>query len=111
MGAQGTTVVDFGSGGIEAQTVVTGQAGISAGSLVEAWLFPVATATHSPDEHRIEDIRVTAGAVVAGTGFTIYARHEGRPKLPGQEVGGRGRFASRRGSRLNGQYTVAWVWN
>ena len=73
MPAQGTATLDFGAfpGASDATVVVTGQAGIGAGSLVEAWLIPVATADHSADEHLVETLKVQAGSIVAGTGFTI----------------------------------------
>ena len=97
MGAQGTTTVDFGAfpGKSDASVAVTGQAGIVAGSLVEAWIRPVDTADHLADEHLVETMRVMAGAIVAGTGFTIYALNSG-------QVGN---------TMLYGLWTVAWVWN
>jgi hypothetical protein len=75
MGAQGTTTIDFGAfpGKSDASVAVTGQAGIVAGSLVEAWIRPVATADHTDTEHMVETIKVFAADIVAGTGFTIYA--------------------------------------
>lgn len=93
MGAQGSTTVDFGAfpGGSDTSAAVTGQAGILSGSLVEAWISPVATADHNADEHWVEELQVTAGNVVAGTGFTIYART--------------------RNVRLHGLWSVGWVWN
>ena len=49
MGAQGSTTLTFGAfpGGSDASVTVTGQAGILAGSLVEAWILPAATADHT----------------------------------------------------------------
>lgn len=103
MGAQGTATLNFGAfaaGGspfahpnTEASAVVTGQGGILAGSLVEAWISPPATASadHSIDEHRIENIQVRAGDITAGAGFTIY----GECLLGG----------------TYGAFTVNWVWN
>ena len=93
MATQGTTTVDFGPfpGVPEANVVITGQTGISAGSLVEAWILPVASADHSADEHRVDPPRVVAGDIVAGTGFTI--------------------FALANTGRAYGLWTVAWVWN
>lgn len=112
MGAQGTTTVDFGStGSVEAVATVTGQAGITGASLAEAWIWPVATATHTADEHRIEEITVRAGNIVAGVGFTIWAHYTPARGGMVQEVGGRGRTALRRRARLRGVYTVAWAWN
>ena len=93
MSAQGTASVNFGAfpGATDASVVVTGQAGITAGSLVEAWILPAATADHSADEHWVEPPGVVAGAVVAGTGFTIYV--------------------TARNNRAYGLWNVAWVWN
>lgn len=93
MGSQGTASLDFGSfpGGSDASVAVTGQTGILAGSLVDAWLLPAATADHSADEHRVEELSVVAGNISAGTGFTIYGQTTGQ--------------------RLYGVWNVAWVWN
>ena len=108
MSAQGTTTVNFGAfpGSSDTTAVVTGQAGILAGSLVEAWIFPVATSDHSADEHSLENIYVTAGNIAAGTGFTIYARDANQ--LYEQA---KGRMPSGSQPVIYGQYTVAWVWN
>lgn len=131
MGAQGTTTVNFGAfpGAWEASAVVTGQTGIVAGSLVEAWIRPEATSDHSADEHMYEPLRVMAGNIAAGTGFTIYAFSECRPEpltvpgigrrhvahaTAGNNVKGPGdQIASVGGKppRLYGQFTIAWVWN
>jgi len=94
MGAQGTTTVNFGAfpGTTDTSVAVTGQAGIVAGSLVEAWVRMEATADHSADEHMVDPPEVIAGTIVAGVGFTIYA-------------------LTKNTRRHYGQYTVAWVWN
>lgn len=76
MGAQGHTTVDFGAlpGTFMAATVtVTGQTGILSGSDVEAWIRCEDSADHGEDEHFVENIRVRAGNIVAGTGFDIIA--------------------------------------
>jgi hypothetical protein len=75
MSGTGQVQVDFGAfpGASDASIAVTGIAGIASGSLVEAWIFPATTTDHSADEHVVETIKVVAGNVVAGTGFTIYA--------------------------------------
>lgn len=101
MGAQGTAVLNFGAfpGASDAAVVVTGQTGIVAGSLVEAWMRPVATADHSVDEHLVETLKVIAGNIVAATGFTIYGFNTSQLSSHGQ------------GTRLYGQWTVSWVWN
>lgn len=91
--ATGTATLDFTAfpGKTDTTLAVTGQASIVAGTLVEAWLRPIATADHSADEHMVEPPRVFAGNIVAGTGFTIY----GFSQEPG---------------RLYGTYTIAWAW-
>jgi hypothetical protein len=52
---------------------VTGQTGILSGAQVRAWLRIAATADHSADEHIMAPLRVSAGEVVAGVGFTVFA--------------------------------------
>lgn len=126
MATQGTATLDFGAfpGKSDASVAVTGQAGIVAGSLVEAWIRPEATADHSADEHMVETLKVFAGNIVAGTGFTIYGFNTGEINEPleshkadpfkggaaqtqnitRQSIGGMG-------TRIYGQLTVAWVWN
>lgn len=97
MGAQGTANLDFGAfpGASDASVAVTGQTGIVGSSLVEAWLFPTATADHSADEHIVEPLEVYAGNIVAGTGFTIY----GINRTPLGDT------------LIYGVWKVAWVWN
>jgi len=99
MGAQGTADLDFGAfpGDFQAQVAVTGQAGIVAGSLAEAWLRPVDTADHLADEHMVEDVRIWAGNIVAGTGFTVYGFHD-------HVQGGTA-------VKTHGVWKVGWVWN
>ena len=126
MPAQGTTTIDFGAfpGKSDASVAITGQTGISGASLVEAWLYPTATADHTADEHLLETIRVVAGNVVAGTGFTIYGLNTSQLNEPletpgpstfrsvaGSVYGDSGRSVGGRGTRIYGQWTVAWVWN
>lgn len=93
MAGQGTITIDFGAfpGKTDASIAVTGQAGILTGSLVEAWIFPVATSDHSADEHLAEPPAIVAGNIVAGTGFTIYG--------------------NALDNRAYGLWTVAWCWN
>lgn len=133
MGAQGTATLDFGAfpGKSDASVVVTGQTGITGGSLVEAWLFPATTADHSADEHMLETIKVFAHSVVAGTGFTISGfntseisepltsggaghaqRGRGAPGTVSQPA--RGFAPAERGGQgtlIWGTWNVAWVWN
>lgn len=94
MATTGTAELDFGAfpGAADTSVDVTGQSGIVAGSLVEAWIRPVATTDHSADEHIVDPPEVVAGNIVAGTGFTIYG-------------------STNSSLRHHGKYTVAWVWN
>jgi hypothetical protein len=127
MGAQGTAILDFGAfpGKSDASVAVTGQAGIVAGSLVEAWIRPVATADHTDTEHMVETLAVFAADIVAGTGFTIYGFNTSQ-LTEGLQPGGEGAAATGAigapsgdgmprvggyGTRLYGQWTIAWVWN
>lgn len=126
MGAQGTTTIDFGAfpGGSDASVAVTGQAGITGTSLVEAWLLPAATADHTADEHVVETIKVMAGNIAAGTGFTVYAVNTSTLNEP-LETPGVSRFRSAagtvygdtdpsvggRGTRIYGTWSIGWVWN
>ena len=93
--ATGTVDLDFGTTGApttRASVAVTGQAGIVAGSHVEAWLRVVATADHSTDELReFIPLRFYAHSILAGTGFTVEA-----------EVVG--------GGKTYGAVTAAWAW-
>lgn len=86
------TTVDFGAfpGATDAKVTITGQAGILAGSKVKAYVIATATADHSADEHWVEEIGVTAGNIIPGTGFDIYVRADD--------------------TRLYGLYTLAWEW-
>lgn len=87
----GRALLNFGAGTNEARVVVTGQAGISAQSVVSAWRLIAASADHTADEHAVEDLDVLAGYIVPGTGFTIV----GRPRM----------------GRLFGAFNVAWSWS
>lgn len=129
MGAQGTATLDFGAfpGTSDASVTVTGQTGILAGSLVEAWVYPVATADHSADEHMVETFRVFAHTIVAGTGFTITGVNTSQVNEPLEPLKGtknvtvagtlntpnfpQQQFAGGKGTRIYGQWTVGWVWN
>jgi hypothetical protein len=112
MGASGTATVDFGAfpGKSDTSVAITGQAGIVAGSLVEAWIRPVDTADHLADEHMLETLRVMAGSIVAGAGFTIYAINTSDLSDPTVDVRS-GIMSGGVGTRLYGLWSVAWVWN
>jgi hypothetical protein len=107
--ATGTATIDFGvfPGASDTSLAITGQGAIVAGSLVEAWIRPAATADHSADEHMVETLRVFAGNIVAGTGFTIYGFNTSQLNEPvyNPPSGGGGT-----GTRLWGTWSIAWAW-
>jgi hypothetical protein len=126
MAGQGTAELDFGAfpGASDVTLAITGQAGILANSLVEAWILPAATADHSPDEHIFESLAVMAHTIVPGTGFSITAKNTSQINEPlertgkdpihalaaaavGQPLPSQGGM----GTRLYGRFNVAWVWN
>jgi hypothetical protein len=93
MGAQGTAVLDFGAapGANSEASLAVAAAGIAAGSSVEAWIRHEATADHTLDEVRFENVKILAGGINAGVGFTIY----------GEVLKG----------CVWGRFNVDWVWN
>lgn len=111
MGQQGSTTINFGvfPGSTDTTVVVTGQPGIQSNSLVEAWIPAISTTDHSADEHWLDPPYVTAGNIVAGTGFTIYGKVQDfidvsdNQQLPYKRNAGN--------ERSYGQWTVFWVWN
>jgi hypothetical protein len=121
----GQASLNFGAfpGSSHATLAVTGIAGILAGSLVECWIFPAATADHSADEHVVETLKVVAGNVVAGTGFTIYGVNTNTLNEP-LTYRGIGNFRSAatsvygcpdcsiggQGTMLYGVWNIGWVW-
>jgi hypothetical protein len=132
MPASGTATIDFGAfpGSSHAIVNVTGQAGIVAGSLVEAWLMPADTADHSADEHIVETLKIVAGPPSAGVGFTIHGVNTSQINEPASSILGRFSGAGAAlgrgqqgvgetaavagggmGTRIYGQWNVGWVWN
>ena len=112
MGATGVAEVDFGAhpGKSDTSVAVTGQGAIVSGSLVEAWIRPVASAEHTADEHLVENIKIVAGNIVAATGFTIYAFND-TPHFPGSDkVDGYFCVTPTNSSRLYGKWEVNWAW-
>jgi hypothetical protein len=91
----GRTILDFGAapGAPDARVQVIDQAGIVEGSQVLAWLFPVATPDHSADEHVLEQLKIVAGQIVPGVGFTIFG------------------LALAPLVNAHGKWTVAWMWS
>lgn len=92
--ATGIATIDFGSipGSNEASIVVTGQATITAGSKVEAFIMADdTTADHTANDHKYFAMFVglSCGTPTDATGFTIYARSL---------------------EKLTGTFKVRWVW-
>lgn len=106
MPGQGQATLDFGAfpGGTDALVAITGQSGITSGSLVEAWIFPADTLDHTADEHWVDPPEVYAGSVVAGVGFTIYGVVKKR-----SEISSRAREVD--APRIYGKWNIGWVWN
>jgi len=73
MSATGTATVNFGPAATDVTATVSAT-GITGASLVEAWVLPASTASNTADNHWVEDLVVVAGNIVAGVGFTIYAK-------------------------------------
>ena len=91
--ATGTTTIDFGAfpGSLYTTVVITGQAAIVAGSIVEAWIRPIATADHLADEHIVDPPEIVAADIIAGDRFTIHGRSNNQ-------------------YRHHGLFTLAWAW-
>jgi collagen type II alpha len=89
-GNKGLAIVDFGTGQDLATVVITGQTAILSTSTLAAHLQVFASASHSLDEHIIEEIQVRAGNIVAGVGFTVYAQT--------------------RNTAQRGVYNIGWSW-
>ena len=106
--ATGTATLDFGAlpGKQDTSVAVTGQATIASDSKVGAWITPTATADHLADEHLVEGLRIYAGNIVAGTGFTIYGFHE----HGAVEANDRAGNSPAREHVCWGRFTVAWAW-
>lgn len=92
MGTQGQVEVDFGAGSVQTSVFVSGQDGITADCLVEAWMaVDVNYIGNTHTDHIDDDIIIRAGDIIPGSGFTIYA-------------------TSLIGNRT-GKYLISWVWN
>ena len=94
-GASGSATLDFGAlpGGGVASVAVTGQTGILLTSRVKIWLQAEASADFNATEHSLifaSRMGLSAGNIIAGAGFTIFAETE---------------------LRLAGKITVRWEWS
>jgi hypothetical protein len=124
-GGFGTSTIDFGAfpGASDTSLDVLGIGAIPATAVVHAWLQPAGTADHLADEHLVESLRVFAGNVVAGVGFTIYARNDSqlnepleyRNPSPAGPKGGSGNEAmpsvGGRATLIYGKWLVGWRWD
>ncbi len=91
----GTATLAFGAapGTNVVQTVITGQTGITSAARVNVWFQGGSTADHNASEHSFifpSRVGLSAGSIVADTGFTITAETE---------------------LRLTGSVQVRWAWS
>lgn len=114
MGASGTAIVDFGAfpGTDQAQVVVSAP-GIAANSLVEAWILPLQTTDHSPDEHQVETLTVKAdqASIVPNTSFVITLSNTSQLAEITFWRGSQGASIGGTGTRIYGKWNVGWVWD
>lgn len=90
---RGRAKLDFGAfPGASDASISVAAPEVTSDTIVNAWLYPKATADHSVDEHHLAPIRVSASACTAGVGFTI----RGVVDAVGQAT------------RTHGQWFVAW---
>lgn len=89
----GTAEIDFGAwpGSNEASVAVTGQTAIAAGSNIVAVVSRESTADHTVGDATYAALLVglSVGNIVAGTGFTIYARSL---------------------EKMQGKFALRWLW-
>lgn len=91
VGGSGVVTINFGGAGATVTSVVVTGQPVQLTSAIAVNLLAMPTIDHSIDEHVVEEIDVIAGNIVAGVGFTIYARTRNRS--------------------LRGTYSVAWRWS
>lgn len=95
MATTGTATIDFGATPCDEATVaVTGQTGILASSLCEAFVMGATTADSDENDHIMASqlMQLVCGIPSAGTGFTIYA------------------FCNM-GHITQGTFKIQWVWS
>jgi len=129
MGAQGTATLDFGAfPGSNVASVDVAAAGVVAGSAIEAWIRPAASADHTDVDHVVAPMKVV-GTYLSDGNIRIFGINENDviPPLepvahvPGNKeagVGGGGkllspflRLARQPSPMFVGQFNVNWVWN
>ena len=128
----GTALLDFGAfpGSSDTSIAITGQTNITASSVVEAWLRPTLTEDHTADEHIVESIKLFAGNISAGVGFTIYGVNDSHMNEPVENAPNPGSFSQASaagiaarfslprpgvyggiGTRIYGSWAVQWRWS
>ena len=90
MSNSGSTSLNFGATPTDSVSLQIADTNILSTSLVDAWLVPAQTVAHTPDEHWVENVKVMAGNIVAGVGFTVY----GVATL----------------GKVSGDFNINWVW-
>lgn len=109
--ASGLAEIDFGvwPGERDAELVIVGQAGITAGAKIDAWVIAAVTADHNADEHRIDPPLMICGAIVPNVGFTIFGQ-SGWSRAPGKFMK-YGRIETQKPiPKLYGRWAIAWRW-
>lgn len=113
MGASGTATVDFGAFPGQSDALVTvSSPGITASSLVEAWILPATTPDHSPDEHMVETLAVYAdqSSIVPNTSFAIKVLNNSQLHEPTLPMGRQGLARGGVGTRIYGRWNLGWAW-
>lgn len=85
---KGTAILDFGTGSLSTEVVVTGVSAVREDSVVMVAMRMEATDDHPVDDLLIDPIRVVSKDLVTGVGFTIYGHMDN--------------------SRANGTYNIHW---
>tara|TARA_R110000823_G_scaffold46965_3_gene120170 strand:+ start:3635 stop:4564 length:930 start_codon:yes stop_codon:yes gene_type:complete len=85
---KGTAILDFGTGSLSTEVVVTGVSAVREDSVVMVAMRIEATDDHPVDDLLIDPIRVVSKDLVTGVGFTIYGHMDN--------------------SRANGTYNIHW---
>lgn len=115
MGAQGSATLDFGTfPGSNVATVDVAAAGVVAGSAIEAWLRPAATADHTDTDHIAAPMKVV-GAYLSDNNIRIYGLNTNDVIPPVDQIPAEGRaggsFTRQNAPMFVGQFSVSWVWN
>jgi hypothetical protein len=109
----GIGTVNFGAfpGGTDTVLTITGQPQILAGSTIDAWIVASPTADHSADEHWVDPPAITAGNIVPGVGFTIYAKSQGPAGgAPDASLANQYGNTPSGAPLAYGAWSIAWQW-